>query len=67
MNMKRLLVLETESKIREMRIKVVNDFLSYNGIINPALITEDDKMSIYAMLVIKAEKFRKKHLDKCFE
>ena len=67
MNMKQLLVLETESKIREMRIKVVNDFLSYNSIINPALITEDDKMSIYAMLVIKAEKFRKKHLDKCFE
>ena len=62
--MKELLVLQTESKIREMRLKVANDFLLNSGI-NPALLTENDKMDIYSMLVIKAEKFKKKHLDKC--
>lgn len=64
--MKELLVLQTESKIREMRLEVANDYLLNSGI-NPDLLTEDDKMSIYVMLTIKAEKFKKKHLDKCFE
>ena len=64
--MKELLVLQTESKIREMRLEVTNDFLLNSGI-NPTLLTEDDKMNIYSMLVIKAEKFKKKYLDKCFE
>ena len=63
--MKELLVLQTESKIREMRLEVVNDYLLNSGI-NPTLLTEDDKMSIYVMLTIKAEKFKKEHLDKCF-
>lgn len=64
--MKELLVLQTESKIRGMRIEVVNDYLLNSGI-NPTLLTENDKMSIYSMLVIKAEKFKKEHIDKCFE
>ena len=64
--MKELLVLQTESKIREMRLEVANDYLLNSGI-NPDLLTEDDKMSIYVMLTIKAEKFKKKHLDTCFE
>ena len=64
--MKELLVLQTESKIREMRLEVANDYLLNSGI-NPTLLTEDDKMSIYVMLTIKAEKFKKEHLDKCFE
>ena len=64
--MKELLVLQTESKIREMRLEVANDYLLNSGI-NPDLLTEDDKMSIYVMLTIKAEKFKKKHLDKYFE
>ena len=54
--MKELLVLQTESKIRKMRLEVTNDYLLNSGI-NPDLLTEDDKMSIYAMLTIKAEKF----------
>lgn len=61
--MKALLILETESKIREMRIEVTNDYLLNNGI-NPTLLTEDDKLSIYAMLIVKAEKYKKDHLDK---
>ena len=61
-----LLVLKTESKSREMRLETANDFLLNSGI-NPTLLTEDDKMSIYSMLVIKAEKIKKKNLDKCFE
>ena len=64
--MKEMLVLKTESKIREMRLEVANDFLLNSGI-NPTVLTEDDKMSIYSMLVIKAEKFKKENLDKCFE
>ena len=64
--MKELLVLQTESKIREMRLEVINDYLLNSGI-NPDLLTEYDKMSIYVMLTIKAEKFKKKYLDKCFE
>lgn len=66
MDMKEALVLKTESEIREARIEIVNSFLLSNGM-NFITMTEDDKMSIYAMLVIKAEKFKKKHLDKCFE
>ena len=61
--MKALLILETESKIREMRIEVVNDYLLNNGI-NPTLLTEDDKLSLYAMLIVKAERYKKDHLDK---
>ena len=49
-----------------MRLEVANDFLLNSGI-NPTVLTEDDKMSIYSMLVIKAEKFKKENLDKCFE
>ena len=64
--MKELLVLKTESKIREMRLEVANDFLLNSGI-NPTVLTDDDKMSLYSMLVIKAEKFKKDNLDKCFE
>ena len=64
--MKELLVLQTESKIRERRLEVANDYLLNSGI-NPTILTEDDKMSIYVMLTIKAEKFKKKQLDKCFE
>ena len=46
-----------------MRIEVTNDYLLNNGI-NPTLLTEDDKLSIYAMLIVKAEKYKKDHLDK---
>lgn len=50
-----LRVLELENQIQEQRVKLVDDYL-LNSDINPKLCTLDDKMSIYAMLTIKAKK-----------
>jgi len=59
-----LKVLQLESEIKKMRIELVDQYLLNSGI-NPVLCNEDDKMSIYAVLTIKAEKFKKENLDKC--
>lgn len=58
-----LRVLELESKISSMRFELVDDYLLNSGI-NPSLLNENDKISIYTMLTIKAEKYKKEHLDK---
>lgn len=58
-----LRVLELENQIQEQRVKLVDDYL-LNSDINPKLCTLDDKMFIYAMLTIKAKKYKQNFLDK---
>lgn len=56
-------VLALEAQIEKMRLEVANDYL-INHDINCNLCSTEDKMQIYAMLVQKANKFKKKELDK---
>ena len=63
--MKELSVLYLEQDFREKRCQLVDDFLLNQGI-NPKICSEEDKLSIYTLLLIKAENFKKKGIDKCF-
>ena len=63
--MKELSVLYLEQEFREKRCQLVDDFLLNQGI-NPRICSEEDKLSIYTLLLIKAENFKKKGIDKCF-
>ena len=63
--MKELSILYLEQEFREKRCQLVDDFLLNQGI-NPRIYSEEDKLSIYAILLIKAKNFKKKGIDKCF-
>lgn len=58
-----LRVLELENRIEKQKVELVNEYLLSSGI-NPKLCTLDDKMSVYAMLTIKAKKYKQNFLDK---
>lgn len=64
--MKELSVLYLEQEIKEKRCQLVDIFL-LNQSINLKIYSEEDKLSIYTILLAKAEDFKKKGIDKCFE
>ena len=56
-------VVELENKIKAERIALAKTYVIIKGM-NPKHMTEDDLMSIYSCLTIKAQNQMNKNLDK---
>ena len=56
-------ILKLENEIKEKRLDTARKYC-YNNDMRADILTDDDLIAIYTMLVIKAENFKKKVVDK---